>query len=341
VELVELSVVAVVASASRPSQLGHPRMRHSPALSRRLMSAAKRPLRVGGVPEHFNTPWHTAAANGRFQREAGVAVEWVEFPGGTGAMTKALRDESIDVAILLTEGIVADLHRGNPSKIVGTYVGTPLTWGVHVPAGSPVRDVEGLRADGAPARYAVSRMGSGSHLMAVVDARSRGWEPATALEFEIVGGLDGCRAAFRDGGAAAHRLAFMWEKFTTKPYVDGGEFARIGECVTPWPCFLVAASDAALAAQGDAIVAALRVVREEAARLRKAPDLVAVISKMYGLAEADVAEWLGTVAWESEPAVSHAMLARVMETLADVGVLERADLVPPSALVSALTRNLD
>ena len=52
-------------------------------------------------------------------------------------MTKALRDESIDVAILLTEGIVADLHRGNPSKIVGTYVGTPLTWGVHVPAGSP------------------------------------------------------------------------------------------------------------------------------------------------------------------------------------------------------------
>ena len=130
------------------------------------------------------------AANGRFQREAGVAVEWVEFPGGTGAMTKALRDESIDVAILLTEGIVADLHRGNPSKIVGTYVGTPLTWGVHVPAGSPVRDVEGLRADGAPARYAVSRMGSGSHLMAVVDARSRGWEPATALEFEIVGGLD-------------------------------------------------------------------------------------------------------------------------------------------------------
>ena len=30
-----------------------------------------------------------------------------------------------------------------------------------------------------------------------------------------------------------------------------------------------------------------------------------------------------------------------METLADVGVLERADLVPPSALVSALTRNFD
>ena len=166
-------------------------------------------------------------------------------------MTKALRDESIDVAILLTEGIVADLHRGNPSKSVGTYVGTPLTWGVHVPAGSPVRDVEGLRADGAPARYAVSRMGSGSHLMAVVDARSRGWEPATALEVEIGGGLDGCRAAFRDGGAAAQRLAFMWEKFTTKPYVDGGEFARIGECVTPWPCFLVAASDAALAFKGD------------------------------------------------------------------------------------------
>ena len=38
----------------------------------------------------------------------------------------------------------------------------------------------------------------------------------------------------------------MWEKFTTKPLVDSGEWRRVGECVTPWPCFVVAATNTAL-----------------------------------------------------------------------------------------------
>ena len=44
---------------------------------RRALSSATRalrPLRVGGVPEHFNTPWHTAHAAGRFD-ELGLQVD--------------------------------------------------------------------------------------------------------------------------------------------------------------------------------------------------------------------------------------------------------------------------
>ena len=44
---------------------------------RRALSSvtrALRPLRVGGVPEHFNTPWHTAIAAGRFD-ELGLQVD--------------------------------------------------------------------------------------------------------------------------------------------------------------------------------------------------------------------------------------------------------------------------
>ena len=39
----------------------------------------------------------------------------------------------------------------------------------------------------------------------------------------------------------------MWEKFTTKHMVDTGEWRRVGEFPTPWPCFSIAATDAALA----------------------------------------------------------------------------------------------
>lgn len=42
-------------------------------------------------------------------------------------MTKALREDKLDVAVVLTEGIVAEIIRGNPSKLLGTYVSTPLS----------------------------------------------------------------------------------------------------------------------------------------------------------------------------------------------------------------------
>ena len=159
-------------------------------------------VRVGGVPEHFCTPWHTCAAKGLFNA-AGLDVEWTDFPGGTGAMTKALRAGEIDVALALTEGLVADLHRGNPSKLLGTFVASPLTWGVHVRSGNQaLQSMADLDKD---ATYAVSRMGSGSHLMACVDAHARGIDPQGLL-LEVVGSLDGARKALREEQADI----FMW-----------------------------------------------------------------------------------------------------------------------------------
>jgi ABC-type nitrate/sulfonate/bicarbonate transport system substrate-binding protein len=32
-------------------------------------------IRVGGVPEHFNLPWHLALENGLFESE-NINVEW-------------------------------------------------------------------------------------------------------------------------------------------------------------------------------------------------------------------------------------------------------------------------
>ena len=73
--------------------------------------------------------------------------------------------------------------------------------------------------------------------MALVAARQRG---APDPEFEVVGDLQGARKALKNKEADL----FMWEKFTTKPLVDSGEWSRVAEVPTPWPCFSVAASDA-------------------------------------------------------------------------------------------------
>lgn len=51
-------------------------------------------LRVGGVPEHFNYPWHLAQERGLFLKH-GVIVHWVEQKEGTGQMIKSVRSYEI------------------------------------------------------------------------------------------------------------------------------------------------------------------------------------------------------------------------------------------------------
>jgi len=92
-------------------------------------------IKVGGVPEHFNYPWHLSLKNNEYTKN-NINLSWQNFPGGTGAMCKALRDKEIDIAIVLTEGIIKDIINGNPSKITQTFVKSPLVWGIHVGAHS-------------------------------------------------------------------------------------------------------------------------------------------------------------------------------------------------------------
>ena len=47
-------------------------------------------VRVGGVPEHFNYPWHLAAERGLYEKH-GVRMVWIEQKEGTGQMIKSVR----------------------------------------------------------------------------------------------------------------------------------------------------------------------------------------------------------------------------------------------------------
>ena len=152
-------------------------------------------FQVGGVPEHFNLPWKKAIEEKRFAAHS-IDISWQDYHGGTGAKTKALREGELDFAILLTEGIIADIHRGNPSKIVQFYVKSPLRWGIHVGAQSTFKSVDDLENT----RAAISRFGSGSHLMAYVNADNHNWDLAEQ-KFEMVKNLDGGREFLTKGDA--------------------------------------------------------------------------------------------------------------------------------------------
>ena len=271
-------------------------------------------LRIGGVPEHFNLPWHLALEGGRFAG-LGVEVIWRDYPGGSGAMAKALRDGELDAALLLTEGAVAAVSDEVPLTIVSLFTDSPLVWGIHVPAASRFRTVAEL--DGA--RYAISRTGSGSHLMAFVHARAQGW-PVERLALVTVGNLDGAVAAF----AAGRADVFFWEKLMTKPLVDSGQFRRVGEFTAPWPAFVVCAARSLESEAQAALREVLALVLDEARVLRTRSDASQLIAARYGLDARDVTDWLKTTRWSERVGVSASDLAPACTALNSLGVLPRA-----------------
>lgn len=242
-------------------------------------------IRAGGVPEHFNLPWLLA-----IEEHADPAVEyrWTDFPGGTGEMCTALRSGEIDIALVLTEGILRDIEQGNTARILGVYVSSPLIWGVHVNNNSPYNETASLVGKNA----AISRFGSGSHLMVKVLAREQKW-PDESLSFVVVGDLQGGVLALMKGDADY----FLWEKFMTKTYVDNNILRRIGECRTPWPCFLIAVSEKAWQHKQQEISRLLSRVQEKAAWVKTAEGALNMLAERYMLDKEDVREWRSGTSW--------------------------------------------
>lgn len=262
-------------------------------------------IRVGGVPEHFNLAWHLAIEKKLFQQK-GIEIEWVDVPGGTGAMCKALRDNELDLAIALTEGVVSDIIHGNPSKVVQFYVNSPLRWGIFVHSQSPINSISQMQGH----KYAISRYKSGSHLMAYVNANNNNLE-VNENDFVVVGNLDGARAALADNSAQL----FMWEKFTTKPYVDNGEFKMIGECNTPWPCFVVAATDAFIETNPKALDELLSVINLSCLTLKNNSEAPQLISQRYGIKLEDAMQWFKELEYAYQHEMSAGQLEQIMKAL--------------------------
>lgn len=288
----------------------------------------QRTVTIGGVPEHFNVPWHMALG-GPHAPQGEVVTQWRDVPEGTGEMCRALSTGELDVAVLLTEGIVKHLDGGGDARIVGMYTASPLVWGIHVSAQGAVQRMEELRG----ATFAISREGSGSHLMAQLDAAQRGWPEPTYVE---VGDLEGGRQALLEGRADA----FMWEKTMTLPLVLSGDFRRVAEFAGPWPAFAIAASADAVRAGLDWLPGVLEQVRHACANAEQDREAtVRFIGDRYAIPADDILRWLDVTRWNCTRSVSAEMLRSVVRILADSGVLNgrpepTALVAPPGELVA-------
>ena len=274
-------------------------------------------IKIAGVPEHFNLPWHMCIENGEFE-EVGINLEWTDVPEGTGKMCQMLRDGETDMAVILSEGIVKDIIGGNDSKIVQIYVQSPLIWGIHVDAKSTFTTIEDLKNK----KPAISRLGSGSHLMSIVNANNQsqvdsGWDTST-LEFEIVNTIDGAVEALQAGKADY----FMWEHFMTKPLIDNGTFRRIADCPTPWPCFVIAVRNNVLKNHPNTIAMILEIINMTTQEFKHIPSIDRTLASKYNQKLEDIQDWLSITQW-SQKNIDEKTLNKIQNQLFDLKIIDK------------------
>ena len=266
---------------------------------------------IGGVPEHFNIPWYYGTKHGMFD-STGWDVSWQSYPGGTGAMLSDLKDGKLDMATLLTEGAISGILEGIDASIVKFYVDSPLNWGIHVKKGSGItmNNLQGKK-------YAISRFKSGSHLMPFVNASQKNLI-INDIDFVIVKDLEGARKALAKGEADI----FFWEKYITKPFVDNGEFEKIGSCLTPWPSFVVVCQNELLKNNFDDLHNLFIQLHQVIKDLVQSGDIINMVANEFGLKYFDAVKWYAAVEWNMELGVDTEKLGAVVNRLIELKLIQ-------------------
>ncbi|KAH9481584.1 hypothetical protein JR316_0006111 [Psilocybe cubensis] len=159
--------------------------------------------------------------------------------------------------------------------------------------------------------------------MAYVMALQQGW-PTDNLKFKVNNDIRGLLDSVNDGSTSA----FMWEWFTTKPFVDAGEARFIGSVPTPWPSWLIAAHpERAKSSDAKAFLDGLTTfVNGFDSEESRSTKNVAFIEEKFGYPREDIEAWLKTVKYpQSCSEIPTTVISDTLSVLEKAGVVKQPE----------------
>ena len=191
----------------------------------------------------------------------------------------------MNCAITVTDAMIVGNANGRRVKLAGTYVSSPLTWAL---VGRP----NSVGSTSPILRYGISRKGSGSHTMAFYSSMLDKVSDKSSLSFHVANNFSGLRKGVSDNEFDG----FLWEIFTTKPYIDNGELGLIKLVPTPWSAFSFVINDSAPKESRNILYNSVFPALNEAISIFKDPknekEMISRICKEHGHKEADAMQWL-------------------------------------------------
>ncbi|CAF4810576.1 unnamed protein product [Rotaria socialis] len=166
-------------------------------------------------------------------------------------------------------------------------------------------------------KFGISRYQSGSHLMSCVLANQYGWKQSE-IEFIINNNFENLRKSTNDNTTAA----FLWEYFMQKPYYDKGEIRRIGQIITPWPCFMIASTICFIDQHLEDLTKMFKALEKSCLLFRtNSIDSIKRISNNFGLTEEDAKAWFDKVQINPSNTISESTIETTIDALTTANVL--------------------
>lgn len=270
---------------------------------------------IGGVNEHFNFPWRDAIEKKLFLQND-INLIWKDIAGGTGEMTKLLSTGELDFAVILTEGLLAHSIREKDVTILQFHVKSSLPWGIHLrKEDSATHENELFKK-----RFAISRFNSGSHLMAKVLANKYD-EKISDDQFIVTNSLEGGLIALQKKEADV----FLWEKYTTAPFLEKYSLKSIGIVPTPWPSFCLAANNKVIAKAKDEILKIETIICNHSKEIKADPNSIELIAKRYSLDLVETKKWFKETEWNTQVGISENELDVVLKSLYTSGLISKEE----------------
>jgi hypothetical protein len=153
--------------------------------------------------------------------------------------------------------------------------------------------------------------------MAYVNAHNNNW-PTDNLQCEIINTIDGAVEAL------THEKAdyFMWERFMTKPLVDQGIFRRLDDCLTPWPSFVIVATDDLITKQPQVIDQMLQIINAKTIGFKEIPAINETIATRFNQKTTDIDQWISRTQWSQQP-ITNEMLNNIQNQLLKFAIIDK------------------
>jgi hypothetical protein len=148
-------------------------------------------------------------------------------------------------------------------------------------------------------------------------AKSQQWEE-DQLSFVEVNDLEGGIEEIQKNTSSY----FMWEHFTTQPYVENGIFKQIGTFPTPWPCFVIVVKKNIEYQHRSQINELLKIVNEYTSQLKSEKQIESKIASQFSLKEESIKSWLLLTEWSSQK-VTEEEHYHVREVLKITGMIQK------------------
>ncbi|KAJ2697094.1 hypothetical protein H4218_004170 [Coemansia sp. IMI 209128] len=236
-------------------------------------------------------------------------------------MIKKLISGELDVAICVTEGLVAGISNTKEAdiRLFGTYVDSPLPWAASVNTKSPFGSLDDLAFG---ATFGISREGSGSQVMAKFAASQYEWKEPP--KFKILGDVNGLVAGVQSGEVDA----FLWERTTMNRHYAQDKVRYLGTVKAPWPAFSFGARKEYIENNRALVGQLLRTIGENArAFLGDENDQIReeYVCGGLGYSLEDYRQWMGYVAYNFGGQVDRRKVEAVVKTLVKAGAMESCD----------------